>query len=516
MNNQPAFGIMQLILARVRRPLTLLGFVLIRAVVVSPALACGQEELSLRAAPTEALPQDSQVSTQRNDKWEQLVADLQSPEFARRDSASKMLGATDFQAMVRVLPLLTAEDAEVAWRAKEVLIQQGVRGSDDSVRRIGLVLRLLTAAGYQQFAEDADKFESRMATLRVSDAVRRLESIPDIIVVPGPQFGGMIAGGNVLRIQRGVIIGQAQIAPQIVFPGGQIELLDIPAKVPNVVEAIPFEGNPFQVLPNPTGDVDSLPNSVTPPTTEVTGDAAIRQAYLKENLQSWLEQCVMALPEELGSLEKSWQATGVINVSTRGTEQVAQYFDLTITGTIEKEHVEILRSFFQNPVSVVLNMNNVVMSSELQTLLVESVEAGKLQYLNTFKCGYSMETCQSLTQSLKTGRLGYWQTQGRAMLGIMTDNQLLGRQDTAERGGARVGTVTGGSGAEKAGIMPGDLIRRIDDVPVENFEELRRIVAAFDIGDTIKVEIVRGTDDTPLKLDVTLTEYIQQNIQRLP
>lgn len=93
------------------------------------------------------------------------------------------------------------------------------------------------------------------------------------------------------------------------------------------------------------------------------------------------------------------------------------------------------------------------------------------------------------------------------MLGIRTDNLLLGRSDTAERGGALVGFVTEDSAAAIAGIQPGDLIRKINDIPVENFEELRRIVAAFDVGDTIHVELARSNGR--LELDVTLMQHTQ-------
>ncbi len=450
-----------------------------------------------------ASAQDPTELARQNDSWRQMVAELQSPEFARRDLASKKLWATDFPAMVQVLPLLTADDAEVAWRAKEVMIQQGVRGSSDVVRRIGLLLRLLTAAGHQEFAEDAEKFESRIAALRVADAVRKLESIEGVSVIPGPMVGGMMVGGNVLRFQGGVVIGQAQIevGPRIVFPGDQIEILEVPPKVADGVQE-----KPGQVPPVPTEDEAATDSGQSEPAG--AADASIRQAYLNENLGTWLEQCVTASSEELAALEQSWQAMGLIDVSTQSTEQVAQYFDLTITKTLDDQQVLILKDFFQSPVSVVLNMVEVDMSPELQKLLVESAHAGKFQYLNTLKCGYNLETCKALMQALKEGRLGYWQAQGRAMLGIKGPSQLL-REDYSNRGGALVGEVTRGSSAELGGMLANDVIRRINDMPIENFDELRRVVAAFGVGDKIKVEITRGADDQPQTLEFELMESTQ-------
>ncbi len=484
--------------------LTLLVLAWMPAVLSSGTWAISQEEGRPGVTSNATSTQEPTELARRSDAWQQMVAELQSPEFARRDLASKKLWATDFPAMVQVLPLLTADDAEVAWRAKEVLIQQGVRGSSDVVRRIGVLLRLLTAAGHQQFAEDAEKFESRIAALRVTESVRKLESIPGVSVIPGPQVGGMLVGGNIMRLQGGVVIGQAQIeiGPRIVFPGDQIEILDVPQK-----GADGGQEKLGQVPPVPTED-ETATTATNQTETEGAGDAEIRQAYLNENLGTWLEQCVTASPEELAALEQSWQAMGLIDVSTGSTEQVAQYFDLTIAKTLDNEQVQVLKDFFQSPVSVVLNMVEVDMSPELQKLLVESAGAGKLQYLNTLKCGYNLETCKALMQALKDGRLGYWHAQGRAMLGIKGPNQLI-REDYSNRGGALVGEVTGGSSAELGGMLANDVIRRINDMPVENFDELRRVVAAFNVGDKIKVEITRGADDRPLTLEFELMKSTQ-------
>jgi hypothetical protein len=485
----------------------LLGTFWFAAMAIGSVMGFPPEDTGIPVAAGQRLAQDDPVSAQVRTDWQTLVGDLQAPEFARRESASKLLGSTDFAAMVQVLPLLTSDDAELAWRAKEVMIQQGIRGSGDVVRRIGLVLRLLTAAGHPQFAEDAEKFESRIAAMRVLEATRRLEAIPEISVIPGPQFRGMMVGGNVLRIQRGIVVGQAQIVeigPRFVVPNAApIELLEVPNLPPNreIDRAAP-------VLPEQAVPVENVADPLKSAETEIAADEQIRQAHLNANLKNWLEQCITSDPESLATLEQTWQGMGLIGATSAGLEQqVAQYFEIAISRTIGDEPVAALRNLFHNPVSVILTMNDVNMSPGLQKLVVESVEAGKIQYLNTYKCGYSMETSDALSKLMKEGRLGQWQTQGRAMLGIRTDNLLLGRSDTAERGGALVGTVTEDSAAAIAGIQPGDLIRKINDIPVENFEELRRIVAVFDVGDTLKIDLARN--NSQLELNVTLMEHSQ-------
>jgi hypothetical protein len=444
------------------------------------------------------------------DDWAKLVAELQSSEFARRDAASKKLGAGDFSAMVQVLPLLTASDAELAWRAKEVMIQQGIRGSDAVIRRIGLVLQLLTAAGYPQFAEDAEKFESRVVALRILEATRRLETIPGVSVSPGPQIQGMMAGGNVFRIQGGVVIGQAPIEIRgrggILQPNaGGVQIIEMPADFPP----------PGLLEPNrtePTTPDPANPKTISPESEALAGsDAEIRRAYLREKLSVWLEKCVTADVAELTKLEEEWRATGLIGAGNEGTEQtLTQYFDITISQTLDAEQTETLRNFLQNPISVMLNMHEVVMSLELQSLLAETAAAGKIAYLNTYRCSYNLDTYVALSESLKEGRLGNWYAQGRALIGIQSGSILAGRVDATERGGALVSEVSSNSAASEVGILAGDVIRRINGIPVENFEELRRIVAAFDVGDTIKVELSRSGLDSLKAFDVKLKVNDQQ------
>ena len=50
---------------------------------------------------------------------------------------------------------------------------------------------------------------------------------------------------------------------------------------------------------------------------------------------------------------------------------------------------------------------------------------------------------------------------------------------------------------------------KANDVAVENFEELRRIVAAFDVGDTIQISVERSGLPQPLKLKVELMQHAQ-------
>jgi predicted metalloprotease with PDZ domain len=180
-----------------------------------------------------------------------------------------------------------------------------------------------------------------------------------------------------------------------------------------------------------------------------------------------------------------------------------------VVKALTPEKLAVLDQFFSNRVIVSLNLQEIDLSPEFQNVILDAAEAGKIQYLNTVKCRYDLATYKKLNEFNRNGRLGYWNSQGRAMLGIRTDSLIVGGNSRGQMGGALVGTVTVPSAAAAAGILSGDVITKVNDVAVENFEELRRIVAAFDVGDTIQVSVERSGLPQPLKLKVELMQHAQ-------
>ena len=59
-----------------------------------------------------------------------------------------------------------------------------------------------------------------------------------------------------------------------------------------------------------------------------------------------------------------------------------------------------------------------------------------------------------------------------------------------------------GSPAAAAGIQPGDIVTRIGDTAVVSVEDVFLAIRSHRVGDTVRVEIVRG--DERLTLDATL------------
>jgi putative serine protease PepD len=82
-----------------------------------------------------------------------------------------------------------------------------------------------------------------------------------------------------------------------------------------------------------------------------------------------------------------------------------------------------------------------------------------------------------------------------AFMGIQGDNLPGGK-------GARIGEVTPGFPAQKAGIRPNDVIVSMDGTTITSMDQLITLLVAHDVGDVVKIGLLRGSER--LTVDVTL------------
>jgi len=93
-----------------------------------------------------------------------------------------------------------------------------------------------------------------------------------------------------------------------------------------------------------------------------------------------------------------------------------------------------------------------------------------------------------LPQLLSAGRVA----RGRLGVAVQPVDAALGKALGLDKAkGALVGDVEAGGPADKAGIRPGDLIVRVDQVEIGRSEELPRVVARHAPGSKVKVEFLR-------------------------
>ncbi len=92
----------------------------------------------------------------------------------------------------------------------------------------------------------------------------------------------------------------------------------------------------------------------------------------------------------------------------------------------------------------------------------------------------------------------------RPWLGISAQDltpEMMEHFQVKEKEGVVVGQVYPGTGAEKAGLSPGDIIKSVDDKPVKNVNELVKEIQRKKVGQKVKLNLIR--EGKSMTLDVT-------------
>lgn len=119
--------------------------------------------------------------------------------------------------------------------------------------------------------------------------------------------------------------------------------------------------------------------------------------------------------------------------------------------------------------------------------------------------GYAIPSNQVLKIISDLQDYGY--VKNRATLGVSvytSTNSFI----TSNVSGLVVSGVSEGQGAQKAGIVPGDVIFEIDGVKIEQYSDLTKYLDKCNVGDVVSVGVYRGNET--LHFDVTLTEASAQ------
>ncbi len=105
---------------------------------------------------------------------------------------------------------------------------------------------------------------------------------------------------------------------------------------------------------------------------------------------------------------------------------------------------------------------------------------------------------QILNDLIKTGKVT------RPWLGISVQDitpEMMEHFKLKEKEGVLIGQVYSGTGAEKAGLASGDIIKSVDDKPVKNVSELVKEIQKKRVGQMVKLSVLR--DGKPMTIEVT-------------
>ena len=116
--------------------------------------------------------------------------------------------------------------------------------------------------------------------------------------------------------------------------------------------------------------------------------------------------------------------------------------------------------------------------------------------------GYSFAVPSNIAKKVVDDLLEYGSVQ-EAVLGIRVDNS-----EETDVEGVKISALTGEGGAEKAGLKPGDIIVKIDEVKISKFSELRGQLTAKRPGEFVSISVDRDGDLLTKK--VILTKRIKR------
>jgi Do/DeqQ family serine protease len=132
--------------------------------------------------------------------------------------------------------------------------------------------------------------------------------------------------------------------------------------------------------------------------------------------------------------------------------------------------------------------------------------------------GYSFAVPASLVQKVVEDLIDFGQVQ-RALLGVrivdvnaeMAEEFLL-----PEVAGVMVAGVSAGSGADDAGLLSGDVILEINEVPVNSVSRLQEVVARYRPGELIDVKLLRDGMEQQVEVELRNVQNSLQPISQTP
>jgi Do/DeqQ family serine protease len=118
--------------------------------------------------------------------------------------------------------------------------------------------------------------------------------------------------------------------------------------------------------------------------------------------------------------------------------------------------------------------------------------------------GYSFAIPSNLVKKVINDLAEYGNVQ-RAFLGVVIKDltpELAKKAGQTDLNGVYVEETLENGAAQDAGIKPGDIIKKVGDVPVSGFNALQEQVALYRPGDRVNVTLIRGSEEMTLNIEL--------------
>ena len=144
------------------------------------------------------------------------------------------------------------------------------------------------------------------------------------------------------------------------------------------------------------------------------------------------------------------------------------------------------------------NSGGALCNSSGEVIGINSLKLTDSQFQNVEGIGFAISINEAngiIQEIMKYGRVA------RPRLGIYGRNTIL--EDSNEVKGVYVSEVIKDSGAEKAGVLPGDIIVQLDAKSIMQFEDITEIIEKHKIGDIVSGKIWRKGKTINIKITLT-------------
>ncbi|KOA18782.1 serine protease Do-like HtrB [Clostridium homopropionicum DSM 5847] len=144
------------------------------------------------------------------------------------------------------------------------------------------------------------------------------------------------------------------------------------------------------------------------------------------------------------------------------------------------------------------NSGGALCNSSGEVIGINSLKLTDSQFQDVEGIGFAISINEAngiIQEIMKYGRVA------RPRLGIYGRNTIL--EDSSEVKGVYVSEVIKDSGAEKAGVIPGDIIVQLDGKSITQFEDITEIIEKHKIGDVVSGKIWRKGKTINIKITLT-------------
>lgn len=499
----------------------------------------------------------------------ELVEKLSSVRYSERESATLKLIEAGAPAISQVAAAAKSKDFEVAWRSRTILEQLAVSHDEETMIQVAAVFADLANAGDKEAKKIATELMARFNEKKSQIAIQKIRALGGVVTENNNQFAfdGMGFGGG--GVVFGAVVPAKEIRPRIVVDKEFVELEALIKEI-EIKKAIPKDK--VKLAPK-TLVVPKLEKTETKPKGRIKEEAkkelpAPKQVDEKEGDQQarlQFENHVQFVSLVIGSQEKATEkkpvqevAIQVEAVQKKAAEKKAvqkkaaekeaaiKAEELKIRKILEKAMADKKGAVIKGPAPIPVfgggfvpgpgvtpdnpfgsrhieinenwkgGQDGLKYLSEihnLSSLRISSFDLtpegmkhlGAVKSLQSIYFYYSGFDAKSMMAFIKAHPNVSVSCVGKAMLGVYAADP-----EGAEQDGCSVDRVEPNSGAAEAGLIAGDKITSVNGVAIKNFPELTYNIAGREVGESMKVTVMRGDEKVNMTITLKGRDELQQ------